>query len=203
MAKQDDYARYTIRIPQEVYSALEQAATAANRSVNAEIVERLTYAVEHPRSHYELLLTKLHSLATQSEEDERALEDAQRRIDALAEAAAKLKFVADQGFDFQRKLMYHVLNYVDDIPPELAIWAYDVIASVERTAFLQTKLSNSDLDDQEARKLIKERRAEYQREAMALLKQYLADLAEGEEQATENEPIHLHVPISEDEIKKS
>ncbi|TDX77743.1 Arc-like DNA binding dprotein [Neorhizobium sp. R1-B] len=184
MAKQDDYARYTIRIPKDVYSALEEAASAANRSVNAEIVERLSYAVEHPRSHYELLLAKLHSLASQSEDDERTLEDAQRRIDAMAKAGEKLSFVAEQGFDFQRKLMYHVLNYVDEIPAELAIWAYDVISAVERTAVLNAMLANPDLNEQEARKVIKERRDAYRREALAFLKQHLADLAEDE--ATEN-----------------
>ncbi|MFB9952451.1 Arc family DNA-binding protein [Rhizobium puerariae] len=41
MAKQDDYARYTIRVPQETYSLIEKAAAEANRSVNAEIVSRL------------------------------------------------------------------------------------------------------------------------------------------------------------------
>jgi len=39
MAKQDDYVRYTIRVPAELYERLQSAAGA--KSVNAEIVARL------------------------------------------------------------------------------------------------------------------------------------------------------------------
>lgn len=49
MAKQDEYARYTIRIPQDVYRAIEEAASAANRSVNAEIQARLQRSVDEER----------------------------------------------------------------------------------------------------------------------------------------------------------
>ncbi|NLS20090.1 Arc family DNA-binding protein [Rhizobium sp. P40RR-XXII] len=49
MAKQDDHVRYTIRVPRHVYSAIEAAADVANRSANAEIVERLTSAVDSSR----------------------------------------------------------------------------------------------------------------------------------------------------------
>ncbi|MGO7370086.1 Arc family DNA-binding protein [Rhizobium ruizarguesonis] len=46
MAKQDDYVRYTIRVPREVYAPLEQAADTSGRSMNAEIVRRLTWSLE-------------------------------------------------------------------------------------------------------------------------------------------------------------
>ena len=39
MAKQDDYARYTIRIPADLYERLKEAA--GEKSVNAEIIARL------------------------------------------------------------------------------------------------------------------------------------------------------------------
>lgn len=39
MAKQDDYVRYTVRIPQPLYEQVQEAA--GEKSVNAEIVERL------------------------------------------------------------------------------------------------------------------------------------------------------------------
>lgn len=41
MAKQDDYVRYTIRVPREIYADIEDHANAASRSVNAEIIQRL------------------------------------------------------------------------------------------------------------------------------------------------------------------
>ena len=45
MAKQDEYVRYTIRVPADLYAVLEQGAASSERSVNAEIVEQLRRAV--------------------------------------------------------------------------------------------------------------------------------------------------------------
>lgn len=39
MAKQDDYVRYTIRVPSDLYGKLQEAA--GEKSINAEINERL------------------------------------------------------------------------------------------------------------------------------------------------------------------
>lgn len=44
MAKQEDFVRYTVRVPQELYAKLQ--ASAGARSVNAEIVERLARSFE-------------------------------------------------------------------------------------------------------------------------------------------------------------
>jgi hypothetical protein len=55
MAKQDNYVRYTIRVPQETYSQLEKAAAGANRSANAEIVGRLEQSVEFEAPDYQRL----------------------------------------------------------------------------------------------------------------------------------------------------
>ncbi|PHS03814.1 MAG: hypothetical protein COA78_17230 [Blastopirellula sp.] len=47
MAKQDDYTRYTIRVPSPLYQALKREA--GHRSVNAEIIERLQETVRQDR----------------------------------------------------------------------------------------------------------------------------------------------------------
>jgi len=39
MAKQDDYVRYTIRVPADLYEQIREAA--GDKSVNAEIIDRL------------------------------------------------------------------------------------------------------------------------------------------------------------------
>lgn len=44
MAKQDDFTRYTIRVPTELYDRLKHAAGV--KSVNAEIIERLELTFE-------------------------------------------------------------------------------------------------------------------------------------------------------------
>lgn len=39
MAKQDNYVRYTIRVPEELYSRIKESA--GDKSINAEIIERI------------------------------------------------------------------------------------------------------------------------------------------------------------------
>ncbi|OLP44613.1 helix-turn-helix transcriptional regulator [Rhizobium oryziradicis] len=46
MAKQDDYVRYTVRLPRELYSMVEALANESSRSVNAEITELLEKALD-------------------------------------------------------------------------------------------------------------------------------------------------------------
>lgn len=41
MAKQDDFVRYTIRVPEELYKRVAESAEGGGRSVNAEIIARL------------------------------------------------------------------------------------------------------------------------------------------------------------------
>lgn len=48
MAKQDDYSRYTIRVPAELYERLQVAA--GDRSLNAEIIERLQKSFDNRSS---------------------------------------------------------------------------------------------------------------------------------------------------------
>jgi hypothetical protein len=45
MAKQDDYARYTVRLPSELYQRVQSHAEANERSVNAEIISLLELGV--------------------------------------------------------------------------------------------------------------------------------------------------------------
>ncbi|MDK8874413.1 Arc family DNA-binding protein [Paracoccus sp. SSJ] len=46
MAKQDDWARITLRLPRELHEKLNIALDETNRSMNAEIVARLTESLE-------------------------------------------------------------------------------------------------------------------------------------------------------------
>lgn len=45
MAKQDDYARYTVRLPAELYKRVQAHAEANERSANAEIISLLDVAL--------------------------------------------------------------------------------------------------------------------------------------------------------------
>lgn len=55
MAKQDDYARITIRIPMEIYDQIQDAAESAQRSLNGEIIQRLSSNSAFTDEHLQLL----------------------------------------------------------------------------------------------------------------------------------------------------
>jgi hypothetical protein len=48
MAKQDDFTRYTIRVPSDLYERVSAAADASGRSVNGEIIATLEEAYPAP-----------------------------------------------------------------------------------------------------------------------------------------------------------
>jgi hypothetical protein len=54
MAKQDDYTRYTIRVPSDLYGRLQRAA--GDASVNAEIIRRLDESFDQENRHSELMV---------------------------------------------------------------------------------------------------------------------------------------------------
>lgn len=61
MAKQDDYTRYTIRIPSELYDRIKEGA--GDKSVNAELIETLERAYPPLTVNIKALSSFLHSLA--------------------------------------------------------------------------------------------------------------------------------------------
>lgn len=72
MAKQDDYTRYTIRIPTPLYERVKAAA--GEKSVNAEIVETLEEKYPAPlvisREDYEKFLKALEARAEELQDPE-------------------------------------------------------------------------------------------------------------------------------------
>ncbi|MDP9571485.1 UNVERIFIED_ORG: hypothetical protein J2W66_001970 [Agrobacterium larrymoorei] len=167
MAKQDDYARYTIRVPKEVYSAVEMAAEQNGRSLNAEIVDRLAFSVAHPAEEWEEL-----SIAVQVLTGD--LKRAEEKLEAVIRHADVLSAVSDQEFDYQLRMMYQVLNYLDEIPVELAIWAFDIIAAIERNQFTAQFNMNDDLSAEEIRDIIRHRREARRREVLTDIRKHLA-----------------------------
>lgn len=168
MAKQDDYTRYTIRVPREAYAHLETAAREAGRSINAEIVDRLTYAIEHPRSEFR-------AMSIQIQEYDALLDDAEIKIEELTEKGNALGEIVNSGFESEKRLMYQVLNYLNEIPIELAIWAFDMIAIVERSEFMSHYSANTDLNVSEIKSLIAERRDARQEESLKAIRRYMGE----------------------------
>lgn len=94
MAKQDDYVRYTIRVPAGLYERLQKAA--GEKSINAEIVARLeaslpaTSEMLTPAQFKQVLEAKLAKMIESMEEFTRMANDAPSRSQpgkTVAEAA--------------------------------------------------------------------------------------------------------------------
>lgn len=170
MAKQDDYVRYTIRVPKEVFDPLEKAAEAANRSANAEIIARLEFSVEHPKEEFERLVRKLDSLQNEIVLMEMDLKDQATTIEGLKGEKAELKRLLTHLRDLQERLMYHVLNYIDEIPAELAIWAFDMAQTVGRPREELEGVAS----EAEARKIIVARRDAFRKRALESMREFLA-----------------------------
>lgn len=77
MAKQDDYVRYTIRVPADLYERVRAAA--GDKSVNAEIIARLEASFAKPQKEAGLgpILDRM------AHEEYRALADRMTAIETL------------------------------------------------------------------------------------------------------------------------
>lgn len=175
MAKQDDYVRYTIRVPKEVFGPLEDAAHDANRSANAEIIERLAFSIANPPKMIEKLKRDFNALDDEINVMEGDLKEQAENIRNLLSANQALKNVIDGRHDFERRLMFHVLNYIDEIPEELAIWAYDIAQISGREEILSEQIAGREIPDEEARLIIKRERDEFKKEYVNKIKTFLSE----------------------------
>lgn len=93
MAKQDEYARYTIRIPAELYERLK--ASAGNKSVNAEIIARLedSFTASDTAPLLDAALTKLVTRLDQETAVQREM------IDFYKEQVGMMKFLIEDIAD--------------------------------------------------------------------------------------------------------
>lgn len=156
MAKQDDYARYTVRIPQNLYAEIERAAEAANRSVNAEIVERLAYSVSTPAERVSEMENALEAMEGQLVVAERIISEAEEKIEAMSLGNAALSGIVRDHFSDLKKLMHQVLNYVDKIPIDLAIWAYDMTIIFSKNPKEDKRIERGYTSEAEIRRIIRQ-----------------------------------------------
>lgn len=115
MAKQDDYTRYTIRIPTDLYERVKAAA--GEKSVNAEIVATLEekYPAPSKMAADEFNLRALRDLAEQLHSERRRNPN----------AAAGLNYLCGKMEEISKRLPYDVVSRIysgwKDVPPERGI----------------------------------------------------------------------------------
>ncbi|SIR06488.1 Arc-like DNA binding domain-containing protein [Rhizobium sp. RU35A] len=175
MAKQDDYSRYTIRVPRDVYAAIENSAEAANRSVNAEITARLEFSIANPPSTVEGLRRRIEALESEIGLMEQDLKDQASEMESLREIISNAKYFLDKNRDYQRRLMFHVLNYIDEIPEDLAIWAHDVAMADKKDDILREQILQGKISGQDSIRKIREKRQTFIKRQIEIIRESLSD----------------------------
>ncbi|NTB84103.1 Arc family DNA-binding protein [Agrobacterium tumefaciens] len=130
MAKQDDYSRYTIRVPQKVYQALESAAYASGRSINAEIIDRLQWTLE---AHDNAKAGSGYKSQDQATIDilNRTIEDKSRIIELQDQSIDKERLTLRKTAEEYIDLLWEILGNSDEIPPHLVVNAELKLAKFE------------------------------------------------------------------------
>ena len=173
MAKQDDYTRYTIRVPKQIFEPIEAAAHAAGRSVNSEVIARLNDSIKLPASLFEKLAAELKASEEEVDVMEADLKNQAEDIRNLVDANAELKKLVDHSRDFEKRLMYHVLNYIDEIPAELAIWAYDMAQIAARQQIFSEQLASDGISESEALAMLRHLKDTFNEEQLEMIKAHL------------------------------
>jgi Arc-like DNA binding domain len=175
MADNEEKTQFKLMLPIEVKSRLEEAAHENRRSLSAEIIARLEHSVANPPEAVEALKRQSDALDDEiniMEEDLRHLAD---NIKSLQGANANLKELVDDSAELPLRLMHHILTYIDAVPDELAIWAYDMTQLLERRDFVSEELSGPEPTHTETRRRLKMKRDEFRKQAIAQIKKKLSD----------------------------
>ncbi|ACM35621.1 MULTISPECIES: Arc family DNA-binding protein [Rhizobium/Agrobacterium group] len=128
MAKQDDYVRYTIRIPRWIYTLVENSAGEHTRSINAEIIENLTYAHSDEAKRDKDLIDELrHDYFSIRERLDDALQSEKLMID-LAASLEKIRQLNLNNFILSIK---QILLLRDNLPKNVADYCDGVLKIYE------------------------------------------------------------------------
>lgn len=166
--------QFPLRFPDGMRDIIKNRADSSGRSMNAEIVAILESAIANPPE----LVADLKKLTDMLDDEcEIMVGDLREKVEELEEVKKEniaLKEIVDKSFEFQQRLMYHVLNYIDEIPTELSLWAFDMAQIASRQKISSEKSENNLLPETEARRRIIENREAFKARARKALEEHLA-----------------------------
>ena len=171
MSDEEPKTQFKFMLPVEVKARLEEAAQLNRRSLSAEIIDRLSFSIENPPSAVQAIKREwaaADSDLTTMETDLRFQAEEMRK---LVKANKALQQKNKETVEHVISMMYHVLNYMDDIPEELAIWAYDIIRGSRNQQLFTDEISEYDIPAPDVQAIIKQERARYRALAMDMIKQ--------------------------------
>lgn len=166
--------QFPLRFPDGMRDIIKNRADSSGRSMNAEIIAILESAIDNPPE----LVADLKKLTDMLDDEcEILVGDLREKVEELEEAKKEnvvLKDIVDKGFEFQQRLMYHVLNYIDDIPTELSLWAFDMAQIATRPKMPSEKTENSLSPETDARRRIIQNREAFKARARKALMEHLS-----------------------------
>ncbi len=168
-----DQDKYVVRFPDGMRDRLKEEAANSGRSLNAEIVNRISFTLEnHPETILDLM-TQIDGVENEITVMEGDLRSQALEIAELKRQNGKLLEIIETNSEFQNRLMYRVLSYLDEIPRDLAIWAYDMIQLSDPRPAAGRLLQDSDVSEDEARQRMIEERDKFQERAIDAIKEHL------------------------------
>lgn len=170
MTEEEQRTQFKFMIPVAVKARLEEAAQQNRRSLSAEIIERLSFSVEYPPPAVEKMKREWEAADTDLTIMETDLRSQSEEIQRLRNENRALQKNNKESADLVISMMYHVLNYMDDIPEDLTIWAYQIIRGSRHQKLLTDERSDYDLPAPDIQEVIKADRAQYRRLAIEEIK---------------------------------
>jgi TolA-binding protein len=173
MAENEERAQFKLMLPVETKSRLEEAAHENRRSLSAEIISRLEFTLSNPPQAVEALKRQSDALDDEINSMETDLRYLADNVKTLQDANTNLKNLVDGSRELPLRLMHHVLNYIDVLPDELTIWAYEITKLLERPDLVQDNLPEPDIAPDEAKRRLKMKRDEFRKQLIAGIRREL------------------------------
>lgn len=148
-------------------------AEKAGRSMNAEIVARLSFSMKTPPEIVEKLIEQADALDDEINVMEMDLRDQAKTIQELQKTCEKLNDLIERYREYERRMFLHVLFYIDEIPEDLAIWAYDMAHFPGHEANLLQRVKEGQISPTAAKTKIKRKRDSAREEAFRIIRQKL------------------------------
>lgn len=119
--------QFIVRFPEGMRERVKDAADKNGRSMNAEIVDLIQSALDDvgPTKHElgEIIERQNQHMADQKQ----AIAQLSRATEAQRDALEKMHAQLDKDAEFAMSILRRVLDYIDDIPASLTVWADETL----------------------------------------------------------------------------
>lgn len=119
--------KFMLRLPEGMREQIKKTADENGRSMNAEIVERLSFALREDSESISELRNELKITKSELEREKTLRESANKNLDEITKLNGAYRILISDITTQITNIKYFILSYVDQIPFELSLWAYNFV----------------------------------------------------------------------------